>query len=78
MMLADVRKAAAHHQAEIQSDHATNQPWGLFAFLLDPVTFPTADAMLHAVLTHLDHGKPSPISLMLLADALYCLRASDA
>jgi hypothetical protein len=71
-----VAQATLYQQAETQIDHATNQPWGLFAFLWNPPTVPMADGLLHAVTAHAasaDDGV-SGLTLMLLADALYCLR----
>lgn len=65
---AAVARATAFHQNEIQPDHATTQPWGLFAFIWNAQTHPLADQILHAAT---ENG--SAISLMLLADALYCL-----
>jgi hypothetical protein len=66
-------RAAEFHQNETQPDHATNQPWALFAFLISPHTLPQADQILHAAMT-LAEG--SAVTSILLADALYCLRAS--
>lgn len=73
--------AVARHtqfvQAEMQPDHATSQPWGLFAFIWNADTRPLADQVLHAV--RVQHPKGAQgISLMLLADALYCLRLFNA
>ena len=69
-LAASVARATTHHLNETQPDHATNQPWALFAFLWNPNTQPTADGMLHALLTQ----PLSETTLMLLADALYCIR----
>lgn len=66
---AAVSRSVQHHRTETQPDHATNHPWGLFAFIWDRGARDVADQMLHAARTH-----ESGISLMLLADALYCLR----
>jgi len=67
---AAVARAAVFHLNETQPDHATNQPWGLAAFLRSPETRPLADQMLHAAATV---GR-SGVTSILLADALYCLR----
>jgi hypothetical protein len=67
---AAVARAAAFHLNETQPDHATNQPWGLAAFVRNPETRPLADQMLHAAATV---GR-SGVTSILLADALYCLR----
>jgi hypothetical protein len=67
-----VRRNTAFHQAETQPDHATNQPWALFAFVWNPDTRPLADQLLHSV-TVQQAAEPGGLSLILLADALYCL-----
>jgi hypothetical protein len=77
---------------EIEPDHATAQPWGLFAFIWNPNARPLADQLLHAVEMRRpaqQSAQPSPqqsappqeqpqsldgVTLILLADALYCLR----
>jgi hypothetical protein len=64
---AAVAKNAEFHLNETQPDHATTQPWGLFAFIWNPATRTLADGMLHAA------PKDSGVALMLLADALYCV-----
>lgn len=73
-----VFRATAFHQDETQPDHATNQPWGLFAFAWNPATRPMAEGMLHALTVHgaVEGGRGAlpPVTLMLLADALYCVR----
>ncbi len=75
-----VARATLFHLAETQPDHATSQPWGLFAFLWNPPARPLADQLLHAVTLNTPHPAPQPapqpdgVSLILLADALYCLR----
>lgn len=62
-------------QNETQPDHATNQPWGLFAFIWNPATRPLADQVLHAAtaLGGSTGAGRSGIASILLADALYCL-----
>ena len=55
--------------AEIQPDHATSQPWALFAFIWNPATRYLADQVLHTARSTSDG-----VSLILLADALYCVR----
>ncbi|MGH7214131.1 MAG: hypothetical protein ACREIT_05150 [Tepidisphaeraceae bacterium] len=72
-LAACVARNTAYHLAETQPDHATSQPWGLFAFVWNPATRPLADGMLHAVRAQHPQGVTG-VSLMLLADALYCLR----
>jgi hypothetical protein len=66
---AAVARNTDFHLNETQPDHATAQPWGLFAFIWNPRTRILADQMLHTVSVQSDG-----VSLMLLADALYCLR----
>lgn len=74
---AAVSRATAFHLAELQPDHATNQPWALFAFIWNPQTLPVADALLHAA--DIQSGQEPPgLSLILLADALYCLQLFTA
>jgi hypothetical protein len=68
-----VRRATAFHMAETQPDHATAQPFALFAFIWNPDTRPFADQLLHAVQT-IQTPTGSGIASMLLADALYCLQ----
>lgn len=67
-----VRRASEYHAANTQPDHATNQPWALFAFIWNEQTRPFAEQMLHASATR--DASSNHITLMLLADALYCLR----
>jgi hypothetical protein len=62
-----------YHMAQTQPDHATNLPWAVFPFIWNPQTRPLADTILHASQMQ-DPQNESVLSLMLLADALYCLR----
>jgi hypothetical protein len=70
---AAIARAAEFHQNHTQPDHATTEPWALFAFIWHAPTRPLADQILHAVSTH-QPSSPTGISPVLLADALYCLR----
>jgi hypothetical protein len=70
---AAVARAAVFHQNHTQPDHATTEPWALFAFIWHTPTQPLADQLLHAVSTQ-QPNNPTGISSVLLADALYCLR----
>jgi hypothetical protein len=76
-LIAAAARNASFHQAETQPDHATHQPWGLLAFILNPVTHPLADQLLHSA-TALSGASGaaavSAITSILLANALYCLR----
>ncbi len=67
-----VERATHYHLAETQPDHATSQPWALFPFIWNPQTRLLADQLLHAVT--LQQPSPDAVSLILLADSLYCLR----
>jgi hypothetical protein len=70
---AAVARAVAFHAAETQPDHATEQPWGVFPFIWSPSARPLADQLLHSVSIS-QPGGAQGVPLMLLADALYCLR----
>lgn len=67
-----VASSAKYLVAEVQPDHATGQPWGVFAFIwAGPETRAMADHLLHAA----SMRRPlDAISLILLSDALYCLK----
>ena len=74
-----VARSATFVLNEIEPDHATAQPWGLFAFIWHAPARPLADQLLHAVEMRrgLDAAAAAAVdgvSLILLADALYCLR----
>ncbi len=75
-LTAAVARNAEFHLAQTQPDHATNQPWGLPAFMLNPSTHPLADQLLHSATALAGAGgaAASGITSILLADALYCLR----
>ena len=75
-LAAAVARNCEYHLNETQPDHATNQPWGLFAFFWNPTTRSLADGMIHsaAALGGATTNTPSPLTSILLADALYCLR----
>ncbi|WP_428937904.1 hypothetical protein [Fontivita pretiosa] len=67
-----VAQNAEFHQQQTQPDHATTQPWAAFAFVWNPNTRLLAEQVLHAA-TVRPSGVLDGVSLMLLADALYCL-----
>ena len=68
-----VARSTEFHLRETQPDHASSQPWGLFAFIWNPSTRPLADQLLHA--TKLNRADSTDgVSLILLADCLYSLR----
>jgi hypothetical protein len=66
------RRAARFHLYETQPDHATNEPWGLLAFVRATDANPIADGMLHAARVHHPAG-PQGVTRILLADTLNCL-----
>jgi hypothetical protein len=70
-----VFKAGRFCQNQIQPDHATTQPWGLFAFIANPDTRPFADELLHAVQLNAG-GAIDGLTSILLADCLVCLKVS--
>jgi hypothetical protein len=70
---AAVARATGHHLRETQPDHATSQPWALFPFVWNPDARPLADQVLHATTVSSPAGGDG-VCLILLADALYCLR----
>jgi hypothetical protein len=70
---AAVARATDHHLRETQPDHATTQPWALFPLIWNKRTRPLADQVLHAASVNQPTG-PDGVSLILVADALYCLR----
>jgi hypothetical protein len=69
-------RAAEHHLNETQPDHATSEPWGLLAFILNPNTRSLADQMLHTVQVLHPNGATG-VTAILLADVLDCLRELD-
>ena len=72
-LAAAVARNTEFHLNETQPDHATSQPWALFPFIWNPRTRSLADQLLHTV--SVQHpGTSDGVSLILLADALYCLR----
>ncbi|MCC7351789.1 MAG: hypothetical protein IT446_14610 [Phycisphaerales bacterium] len=68
-----VRRNALFHLEESQPDHATNHPWGLFAFIWVAEARPLADQLLHTLQTQHPEGIGG-IAAILVADALLCLR----
>jgi hypothetical protein len=72
---AAVAAATVYHQQQTQPDHATSQPWGVFAFAWNRPTRPLADALLHAAaIQAAPLSATGGVGLMLLADALYCIK----
>jgi hypothetical protein len=80
-LAAAVARNTEFQQRETQPDHATREPWGLFAFVWNAGTRPLAEQLLHAASVQQagSAGGSSTdmadgVSSILLADALYCLR----
>lgn len=70
---AAVKRNTEFHMNETQPDHATTQPFAVFAFIWNTATRPLADQVLHAV--HTQHpGGATGVAAILLADAVHCLR----
>jgi len=67
-----VEEIAMYHLENTQPDNATNQPWGLFAFLWSAKTRSFAEQQMHDATAH-SGGAVSPLAAMLLADAADCL-----
>jgi hypothetical protein len=66
-----VARSANLTQAEIEPDHASREPWALFAFIWNEPTRPLADQIMHGV--ELRKNNLDGVSLILLSDALYCV-----
>jgi hypothetical protein len=67
-----VEQVALFHLENTQPDNATNQPWGVFAFLWPVKTRSFAEQQLHDATAHAG-GTVDPLAAMLLADAADCL-----
>lgn len=67
-----VARSANDLMQNVQPDHASSHPWGVFPFIWGgESTLPMADQLLHAAAL----GSPiDGVSLILLSDALYCLK----
>ncbi len=72
-----VARNAEFHLHQTQPDHATSLPLGVFAFIWNQSTRSLADQLLHTVRT-MQPGGPDGVSLILLGDALHCLRLFGA
>ncbi|HEV8377302.1 MAG TPA: hypothetical protein VGP99_00510 [Tepidisphaeraceae bacterium] len=68
---AAVKKNTEFHLRETQPDHATSQPFGLFAFIWNEATRSLADQMLNGVSMKSELDGVTPI---LLADVMQSLR----
>lgn len=76
-LAAAVRRGTAFHMNETQPDHATAQPFAVFAFLWNPETRSFADQLLHGVQTSRPTAS-ADVASILLGDAMYCLRLFTA
>jgi len=68
---AAVKRNTEFHLRETQPDHATTQPFGLFAFIWNKGTRSQADQMLNNVSMK---SETDGVTQILLADVLQCLR----
>jgi len=74
LAIQSVTSAAKFQAEEIQPDHATLEPWALFAYLVYPDARMLADHLLHSVQLRLARtGSIDVLTVVLIADALYCL-----
>jgi len=67
---AAVKRNTEFHLRETQPDHATSQPFGLFAFIWNQETRSLADQMLN----HVAMSQMDGVTQILLADVHQCLR----
>jgi hypothetical protein len=72
---AAVKKNTEFHLRETQPDHATSQPFGLFAFIWNQETRSLADQMLNHVSMK---SEVEGVTQVLLADVLQCLKLFGA
>lgn len=64
-----VEQVAMYHLQNTQPDHATRQPWAVFAFLWSPRTRVFAEQLIHDATVHGGAGEVGPMAGILLADA---------
>ncbi len=69
-----LERCVAFHVAEIQHDHATNEPWAVHAFAMHEGGTVTAEAILHAAWLQ-GAGTLTPVSRLVVRDAVRALRA---
>jgi hypothetical protein len=70
---AAAHRAAEFHLLETQPDHATQQPWAIFAFCSIPAGRIQAEQILHGCAMRTSR-RLDAVSLILLADAVWCIR----
>lgn len=71
-----MRRAAQYQAEQIQPDHASSHPFALHAFLRFDAGIYLADMMLHAAGVQ-EPATMDAVSLLLLADALDCIRNAN-
>ena len=69
---ASLDRCVDFHLAEIQPDHATNEPWAIHAFAGHESGDTSAGALLHAAMVQ-GGGSLTPVARLIIRDALYCL-----
>jgi hypothetical protein len=62
------------HLAEIQPDHATNEPWAVHAYAMHEEGTVTAETLLHAAMVQ-GSGSLTPVARLVVRDAIRALRA---
>ncbi len=72
---AELDRCVDFHVAEIQPDHATNEPWAIHAFLRHPQGETSAGSLLHAAMVQ-GGGELTPVAGLILRDAIHCLKFS--
>ena len=71
---AALARYVAFHLAEIQPDHATNEPWAIHAFAASPEGQPTAETLLHAAMVQ-GGGTLTPAARLIVGDAFAAIDA---
>jgi hypothetical protein len=66
---AGIARCIAFHLAEIQPDHATNEPWAVHAFAATTDGHLTSETMLHAAMVQ-GGGHLTPAARLVVADAV--------
>jgi hypothetical protein len=67
-----IARCTSFHLAEIQPDHATNEPWAVHAYGLHPDGNVTAETLLHAAYVQ-GGGGLTRAAAFIVADALFAL-----
>lgn len=74
---AAIARCVAFHLAEIQPDHATNEPWAIHAFAATDAGKLTAETLLHAAMVQ-GAGVLTPAARLIVIDALHAIEAGAA